>query len=87
MYRQMLLPWLMLLPLFVAEIQTTEVDVVTSNVLIRLMLLPVIANVGDLKPHYFNVSDLRKPCLITGKSLSLLIKIDLVHEKTPYYII
>ena len=52
MYRQMLLPWLMLLPLFVAEIQTTEVDVVTSNVLIRLMLLPVIANVGDLKPYY-----------------------------------
>ena len=51
MYRQMLLPWLILLPLFVAGIQTTEADVVTSNVLIRLMLLPVITNVGDLKPH------------------------------------
>ena len=56
MYRQMLLPWLMLLPMFVADIQTTEVDVITSIVLIRLMLLPVIANVGDFKPHYFNVS-------------------------------
>ena len=31
-------------------------------------------------------SDLRKPCLKTGESLSLPTKIDLVHEKITYYI-
>ena len=31
-------------------------------------------------------SDLRKPCLITGKNLSPPTKIDPVHEKITYYI-
>ena len=46
-------------------------------------------------PHTFCVSqiagktfssDLRKPCLKTGKSLSPPTNIDLVHEKITYYI-
>ena len=49
----------------------------------------------NIFPHTFCVlkiagktfsSDLRKPCLITGESLSPPTKIDLVHEKITYYI-
>ena len=49
----------------------------------------------NIFPHTFCVlkncwktfsSDLRKPCLITGESLSPPTKIDVVHEKITYYI-
>ena len=48
-----------------------------------LMLLPCIAEV-DGKPHRQMLfsSDLRKPCLITGESLSICLKICSVLEKS-----
>ena len=53
----MLLPWLMLWPMyFVADVQTTETDVITSIVHVRLMLLPVVAVCGRCYTTLFVVA-------------------------------
>ena len=58
-----------------ADVQTTEADVITSNVHVRLMLLPVIAVCGRCYTTSANSNCYNKYCGITKVIWSSLVYI------------